>query len=97
MVAGMTDDDGPTIIYSPLRRRIEGDGTFISVQIYRGEGEPAWSLEVVDEANTSTVYDDQFETDQSALDEVMATIRKFGIRVYLDNGFPTDTDPITFH
>lgn len=97
MLVHMTDDDGPTIIYSPLRRRIEGDGTYIDVQIYRGESEANWLLEVVDEENASTVYDDQFATDQAALDEVMASIQKYGIRVYLDNGFPDDSEPIIFH
>lgn len=85
----MTDEE-PTIIYSSLERRIEGDGTYVEVHIYRGEDEPAWILEVVDEEGASTVYDDPFETDQAALDEVMASIQKHGIRVYLEDGFPDD-------
>jgi hypothetical protein len=86
----MTHEEEPTIVYSPLRRRIEGEGTFIDVEIYRGEHDAAWLLEVVDEENASTVYDEPFETDQEALEEVLAAIAKHGIRVYLENGFPDD-------
>lgn len=82
----MTDEDEPTIIYSPLRQRIEGDGTYVEVEIYRGEDdeEPGWLLEVVDEEWASTVYDDRFATDEEALNEVLATIKKHGIRVYIE-------------
>lgn len=90
----MTNDNEPSIIYSPLRQRIEGDGTYIDVEIYRGEDEPAWILEVVDEENASTVYDEPFETDQAALDEVRASIEKYGIRVYLENGFPEEAHTV---
>lgn len=90
----MTNDNEPNIIYSPLRRRIEGDGTHIDVEIYRGEDEVTWILEVVDEENASTVYDDPFESDQAALDEVLSSIAKYGIRVYLENGFPDETHTV---
>ena len=88
------NDDEPTIIHSPLERRIEDDGTFIQVHIYRGENEPTWILEVVDEEDASTLYDDPFESDQTALDEVMATIQKYGIRVYLEDGFPDEDEAV---
>jgi len=41
----------PEIVMSPLCREITGDGTRIQVDIYRGEGDPGWTLEVVDEEN----------------------------------------------
>jgi len=86
----MTSDNGPAIIHSPLSRRIEGDDTYINVEIYRGEDDVAWILEVVDEENASTVYEEPFPSDQDALDEVLASIQKYGIRVYLEDGFPED-------
>lgn len=86
----MTSDKEPAIINSPLSRRIEGDGTYIKVEIYRGEDDVVWILEVVDEENASTVYDESFPSDQAAFDEVMASIQKYGIRVYLEDGFPDD-------
>ncbi|MGQ2906304.1 MAG: hypothetical protein ACT6RL_22090 [Neoaquamicrobium sediminum] len=82
------NDDKPAIIHSSLERRIEDDGTFVQVHIYRGEDEATWIVEVVDEEDASTVYDDRFESDQAALNEVTASIQKYGIRVYLEDGFP---------
>ncbi|MBX9462934.1 MAG: hypothetical protein KL840_08175 [Aquamicrobium sp.] len=86
----MTNDAAPTVTYSPLGQRIEGDGTYIDVEIYRRESDAGWILEVVDEEDASTVYDDPFETDEAALAEVLASIRKYGLRVYLENGFPDE-------
>jgi hypothetical protein len=70
----------PVIIMSPLCREMSGDGTKIQIDIYRGEDESGWVLEVIDEENTSTVWDDPFDTDQEALNEVMEVIEREGIR-----------------
>jgi uncharacterized protein len=73
----------PEIVMSPLCREITGDGTKVQVDIYRGEDESGWILEVIDEENTSTVWDDPFDTDQEALDAVMKVIAQDGIRSFL--------------
>ena len=75
----------PEIVMSPLCREITGDGTKIQVDIYRGEDESGWILEVVDEENTSTVWDDPFNTDREALEEVMEVIERDGIRSFLES------------
>jgi hypothetical protein len=75
----------PEIIMSPLCREITGDGTKIQVDIYRGEDDSGWILEVIDEDNTSTVWDDPFDTDQEALNEVMEVIERDGIRSFLES------------
>ena len=74
----------PEIVMSPLCREISGDDTRIQVDIYRGEDNPGWILEVIDEENASTVWNDPFNTDREALDEVMEFIEKDGIRSYLE-------------
>jgi hypothetical protein len=38
----------------------------------------------VDEVNASTIWDDPFNSDQKALDEVMEVIEKDGIRSFLE-------------
>jgi hypothetical protein len=59
----------------------------VQVDIY--EGDPGkWLLEVVDEFNNSTVWDDQFETDKEALEEVEKTIKEEGIQALI--GKPSD-------
>ena len=74
----------PEIIMSPLCREIAGDDTKIQVDIYRGEDDTGWVLEVIDEENTSTVWDDPFDTDREALDTVMEVIEQEGIRSLLE-------------
>ena len=74
----------PEIVMSPLCREISKDGTRIQVDIYRGEDDSSWILEVVDEENASTVWDDPFDTDREALDEVMEVIERYGIRSFLE-------------
>ena len=74
----MTNNDDLTLIYSPLNRTVSRDGRSVEVEIYRAENED-WILEVVDQHGNSTVWDDPFPTDQSALDEAMRTIDEQGI------------------
>jgi hypothetical protein len=74
----------PEIIMSPLCREISGDGTRIQVDIYRGEDESGWILEVIDEENASTIWDEPFDSDREALDTVMKVIEKDGIKSFLE-------------
>ena len=74
----------PEIVMSPLCREIIEDGTKVQVDIYRGENESGWILEVIDEENASTVWDEPFDTDREALDEVMEVIEQDGIRSFLE-------------
>jgi hypothetical protein len=75
----------PEIVMSLLCREIIEEGTKIQVDIYRGENESGWILEVIDEENASTVWDDPFDTDREALDEVMEVIKRDGIRSFLED------------
>ncbi|MBW2941415.1 hypothetical protein [Zhongshania aquimaris] len=63
---------------SPLCRVIEQDGKTLRVEICE-DGDGGWLLEVFDEFNNSTVWEDSFESDQDALFEIEATIREEGI------------------
>ena len=81
--------DDPEIIMSPLCREITADGTTIQVDIYRGENEPGWILEVIDEENASTIWDEPFDTDQEALNAVLEVIELDGIRSFLDGEHET--------
>ena len=73
----------PGIIMSLLCREIIKDGTRIQVDIYRGESETGWILEVIDEEDASTIWDEPFDTDQEALDTVIKVIELDGIRSFL--------------
>ena len=67
---------------SPFCRQITRDGTSIQVLIY-SDGNYGWILEVVDEEDASTIWDNSFLTDQAALEEVMNTIEEEGIQSFL--------------
>ena len=69
----------PKLEVSPLSQEISSCGKNVSVEIYRLEGEASWVLEVVDEYNNSTVWDDTFETDSAALTEAKKTISEEGV------------------
>jgi len=63
---------------SPLCQPITSDERTVQIDIYE-DGSGGWLLEVVDEYNNSTVWEDPFKTDQEALDEALDTIEKEGI------------------
>jgi hypothetical protein len=76
-------DDDYEIEMSPLCRKETRDGIAVEILIYRGEDDDGWLLEVVDQEDGSTVWDDPFPTDQAALDEAMRTIEEEGIATFL--------------
>ena len=76
----------PDIVYSGLSRKVTRDGVTVEVVIARLEGETAWSLEVVNAANTSIVWDELFATDEAAYAEFEQTIAEDGMRTFLDGG-----------
>ena len=73
-----TMQDEVHLIYSPLQQHYSVDGYTVEICIYRLPDTP-WTLEVVDEHGNSSVWDDEFETDQAAFDEFLRTLREDGI------------------
>ncbi|MHA2092509.1 MAG: hypothetical protein ACW98K_16805 [Candidatus Kariarchaeaceae archaeon] len=63
---------------SPLCQEVTRVGKTVQIDIYE-DGEGGWILEVIDEYNNSSVWDDPFDTDESALKEALDTIEKEGI------------------
>ena len=64
--------------FSPLCQAVSRDGKTVQVTIY-GDGEGKWVLEIEDGYGTSCIWNDLFDTDQSALDEAFRTIDEDGI------------------
>ena len=71
-------NENPEVKMSPLCQAVTREGKTVQIDIYE-DSEGGWLLEVVDEYNNSTVWDDPFETDQNALNEALDTIEKEGI------------------
>jgi uncharacterized protein len=70
----------PQIIKSPLSRVVEEGGVSVDVRICRLDN-TGWSLEIVAEDGTSTVWDDLF-SDEIALVEALKAIKENGIRSF---------------
>jgi len=80
----MSEQD-PEIVDSPLSRRVTKDGVTVDVSIIRLEHETEWSLEVINAANTSTVWDDLFPTDEAAYAEFERTVAEEGMAAFSDS------------
>ncbi len=72
---------------SDLSQKATGHNKDYDIDIYRGD-HGGWILEVIDESGTSTVWDDEFDTDQAALDEALASIKRGDIEEGSDNVVP---------
>lgn len=79
-------DEDPDIETSPLSGKVTRDGVTVEVLIYRIAGEDVgWTLEVVDERDASTVWDEQFSTDKDAYAEFYRTLEREGIRSFVED------------
>ena len=76
----------PKIVKSDLSRTVKKDGVMVEVSIIRLEHETEWSLEVVNSANTSIVWDDLFTSDDEAFAEFERTVAEEGMQTFLDKG-----------
>ena len=76
----------PNIVTSSLSRTVTVDGVTVEVNIYRLEHDPQWTLEVVNEIGTSTVWDAVFDTDEEANSAFQLTVDEEGMEAFLDRG-----------
>ena len=75
----------PNIVDSDLSGIVSKDDITVEVFIYRLENESNWSLEVLNNAGTSIVWDDLFDSDEDAYAEFQRTVEEEGMRAFLDN------------
>ncbi|NOV28352.1 hypothetical protein [Methylomonas sp. ZR1] len=85
----MTNDIELT--YSPLNCTVSKDGCTIEINIFKS-ADTNWFLEIIDQNNYSTCWEDQFETDQLAFDEAMSAIEEEGVLAFVE---PTEGE--AFH
>jgi len=81
---GQLLEDDPEIIYSPFCAKFSKDDRVVEVNIFRVSTESTWHLEVINEMNTSTVWDDPFDSDAAAYAEFMATVEEEGMAAFED-------------
>ena len=63
---------------SPLSQLLSSGGKNVRIDIYE-DGNGKWILEIVDEFNNSTVWDEAFDSDRDALIEAKKTILAEGV------------------
>jgi len=76
----------PNIVTSGLSKTVQCEGEDLRIEIYRLEHETQWTLEVVDEEGTSTVWDDLFDSDADAHDEAIKAIEGEGRSAFRASG-----------
>lgn len=77
--------DERDLIYSPLQQSYSAGAHRVEIHIYRMP-DTGWSLEVVDEHNNSTVWEDLFETDEEALAVALQELNEDGIDAFIARG-----------
>ena len=75
----------PNLVHSGLSGIVSKDDITVEVFIYRLENEPNWSLEVLNNAGTSIVWDNLFDSDDDAYAKFQQTVEEEGMRAFLDN------------
>ena len=73
----------PELIESSLCRSIEQAGVRLTINIVRIATERGWSLEVVNEHGTSTVWDNLFPTDRDADAAFHDVLAQEGVEAFL--------------
>ena len=77
----------PNLITSGLSGVVTQHGVTVHVEIYRLEQEPVeWSLEVVNDAGVSTVWDETFPSDKLAHEAFLRTVAEEGMSAFLESG-----------
>ncbi|TCU53753.1 hypothetical protein EDF58_1103 [Novosphingobium sp. PhB57] len=75
----------PPIIDSPHSQTFIQDGVTLRVVIFKLEEDEGWTLEVVNEAGTSTVWEEPFDSDMTALNAFKRAVEQEGIEAFLDD------------
>ena len=75
----------PNLVRSGLSGIVSKDNVTVEVIIVRLESESKWSLEVLNNAGTSIVWDDLFDSDGDAYAEFQQTVEEEGMCAFLDN------------
>ena len=74
----------PNIVLSCLSGVVQEAGISVRLRIYRLEQDPQWTLEVVNDAGTSTVWNVLFDSDEEAFAAFRLAVEEEGMEAFLD-------------
>jgi hypothetical protein len=78
---------------SGLSENYTKDGVTVEVHLVRLEQEATWTLEVVNSAGTSIVWDDPFQSDEQAYAEFLRTVAEERMKAFTDEEKLTNVIP----
>jgi hypothetical protein len=76
----------PNLVTSGLSGVVTQDGVKVEICIVRLDHGKLWTLEVVNAAGISIVWDEQFSSDEEAYAEFKRTVATEGMKTFLDQG-----------
>lgn len=76
----------PNIVLSGMSDDVRVDGVPFRIDVYRLEDDRAWTVEVIDENGTSSVWDETFATEKAAFNFALAEIRSEGGEAFRNGG-----------
>ncbi|MDV6314846.1 hypothetical protein [Idiomarina sp. HP20-50] len=71
------------VIQSKHTQEYSDNGKTVEIDIYRSE-ESGWILEIVDQNNNSTLWEDEFEKEEDALAEALDALKEEGIDNFIE-------------
>ena len=71
--------------HSDFAGEFTDDDVTVLVDIFRKQGSSdGWTMEVIDQDEGLTVWEEPFATDKEAFEEFLATVERDGIRTFLE-------------
>jgi hypothetical protein len=70
------------IIFSPLSGEFTRDGITVLVEIYRSSESGGWALEVMFRGNVTTLWTQEFPTDQAAFRSFIRLVEVDGLQLF---------------
>jgi hypothetical protein len=77
------DDDDYHVELSPLSRPYSENGKSVEVEIYKGEDDEGWILEILDTKGNSMIAEEMFKTDKEAWDQFIMDVKEDGIEAFI--------------
>lgn len=75
----------PQLEHSEFAGEFEDEGVTVLVDIFREAGTNGdWTLEVISQTEIVTSWEENFETDQAAWEEFLATAERDGLKSFLE-------------
>jgi len=77
------EDEEYAVELSSLSQPYSENGKTVEVEIYKGEDDEGWILEVLDTKGNSMIAEEMFKTDKEAWDQFVLDVKEEGIDTFI--------------